>query len=251
MKRSLKELLHYSIQAKDIKKGTVKDFLLNENPLTVRYLEADLGSLFSSEKKVLIPRGVLGKPMWEKSKFPVNITEEQIKNCPKPEDNMPISRKFEMALNNYYRIDNYWLDPLLMPVSNYGYIHKDEPEAILTKAQIKNDLGASLRSFKEILGYKIRSNDNKSGHVEDLIIDDLTWQVAYLVIDTKDWNPFSKKVILSIHHVDEISYLDQEMSVNLSSETIKSAPEFDPSVPINEVYEKKLFDFYGRPVEKL
>ena len=249
MKRSLKELLNYSIQGIAIKKGSVKDFLFSENELTVRYLEVDLGTLLFTGKKVLIPREIVGKPKWEEAAFPVKLTETQINDCPKAEENKPISREFEEVLSNYYRVDNYWLDPLPIPVTGHGFIHKEKPEEILTENDIHNNLDTSLRSFKEILGYKIKSNDSRTGHVEDLIIDTQTWQVNYLVIDTKDWNPFSKKVILNVDHVGSISYIKKEMEINLSSEAINSGPEFDPSIPINEVYEKKLFDYYGRPVK--
>ena len=35
--------------------------------------------------------------------------------------------------------------------------------------------------------------------------------------------------------------------VDLSRESVKNSPEFDPSEPVNREYEMKLYDYYGRP----
>jgi len=43
MKRSLKDLSHYSLETKDGKVGSTKDFLLDEKQWIIRYLEADFG----------------------------------------------------------------------------------------------------------------------------------------------------------------------------------------------------------------
>ena len=49
MKRSLKELKGYSLQAIDGEKGKVKNFLFDEDTWTVRYLEVDIGNFFLFE----------------------------------------------------------------------------------------------------------------------------------------------------------------------------------------------------------
>ena len=38
--------------------------------------------------------------------------------------------------------------------------------------------------------------DGEIGHVEDFIIDDETWAIRYLIIDTRNWWP-GKKVLIS------------------------------------------------------
>jgi hypothetical protein len=37
------------------------------------------------------------------------------------------------------------------------------------------------------------------------------------------------------------------VEVDLSRDSIENSPEYDPSAPINEEYEMRLYDFYGRP----
>jgi len=50
--------------------------------------------------------------------------------------------------------------------------------------------------------------------------------------------------------MDEISYEQNEIKINLNIENIKSAPELDDSKPVNEEFEKKLYDYFGRPVKQ-
>jgi hypothetical protein len=55
--------------------------------------------------------------------------------------------------------------------------------------------------------------------------------------------------MLSLNWVEAISWLNSNFSVNLSKEKIKESPEFDPGKPIKSKYEKRLYEYYGRPVD--
>ncbi|HEY3668788.1 MAG TPA: PRC-barrel domain-containing protein, partial [Polyangiaceae bacterium] len=49
----------------------------------------------------------------------------------------------------------------------------------------RNAVDSHLRSAKELRGYLVRSTDDSSlGSVDDFLVDDTTWQVRYVVIDT-------------------------------------------------------------------
>ena len=45
-------------------------------------------------------------------------------------------------------------------------------------------------------GYHIEATDGGIGHVKDFIIDDETWAIRYLEVDTRNWWP-GKKVLVS------------------------------------------------------
>ena len=85
------------------------------------------------------------------------------------------------------------------------------------------------------------------GHVHDFIIDDETWEVRYLVIDTSNWWP-DKKVLVSPDWANRVSWAEGEVSVEMPRQKIKNSPEWNPSAPINREYEARLYDYYGRPV---
>jgi hypothetical protein len=108
---------------------------------------------------------------------------------------------------------------------------------------------SKLRSFREVKGYRIRARDGKMGQIEDMLVDDEDWQIIYLIIDTSKWLPWSKDVILSIDWMKTISYAEREVAIDLETEQIKNAPEFDPSHPIEMDYEKALRNYYSEIIE--
>ena len=96
------------------------------------------------------------------------------------------------------------------------------------------------------MGYYIKTTDGEVGHVDDLIVDDETWGFRYMVVDTRNWLP-GRKVLISVEWIESVSWLENEVQVDVASEAIKNSPEFDPSQPVNREYEMVLYDYYGRP----
>jgi sporulation protein YlmC with PRC-barrel domain len=241
MKRSIKNLTGYTIRALDGPKGKVKDFLLDEERWVIRYLEADFGNLFK-KKRVLIPRVFMLDPEWENEEFPVNISKEEVEDCPDLEEHMPVSREYEKELSRHYRVDFYWADAYSAAAAARYF--PPRPLRIPSRKLSEKELDTSLRSFREVEGYTIRAIDDTLGHVEDLIVDDDDWQVVYLIVDTSNWRPWSKKVLLPLEFIKEISYVDRKVAIALHTGSIKGAPEYDVDKPVDMDYEKALYDFY-------
>ena len=104
-----------------------------------------------------------------------------------------------------------------------------------------------LRSAREIRGYQIRATDASAGKIEDFIIDDDTWEIRYLVIDTASWWQ-GKKVLVAPRWARSVSWEGGIVLLDLSQEVIKKSPEWNPTAPINREYEARLYDYYGHPV---
>jgi sporulation protein YlmC with PRC-barrel domain len=110
----------------------------------------------------------------------------------------------------------------------------------------KDDDDPHLRSVREVTGYHIQGTDGEIGHVDDLIVDDTTWAIRYLVIDTRNWW-LDRKVLVAPHWADRISWDVRKVYVNLKREQVKHSPEWHPDAPVNREYEARLYDYYGRP----
>jgi sporulation protein YlmC with PRC-barrel domain len=246
MKRSLGELSGYTIQTTDGKKGKVKDFLFDEKQWVIRFLEADFGNLFS-EERVLIPKVFLKQPSWDNKSFPVELLESEIERCPKISDHLPVSRKYEEELYKHYRLDPYWSGAYMGAAGDY---YPPRPVKVPSRSVSEDELDTILRSFKEVEGYHIHALNGTIGHVEDILIDDVDWQILYAVIDTKNWLPWSKQVLIAIDWMENISYEKREVMINLLTDTIKSAPEYNPLHLINDEFEKGLIDFYSSSLTK-
>lgn len=246
MKRSLSELIRYAVKANDGLKGTVKDFLFDEESWTIRYLEADLGLIFPG-KKVLIPRIFLDNPDWEKAQFPVHLTKESIEGCPERDAHLSVSRAYEEELNKHYKINAYW--PVSKtPMGSPPMFNPTSAVPVPQKLTNEKDLDTNLRSFKEVMGYNIEFNDKNKGYIKDFIIDDESWQLAYIIVDIGHWYSISKEVMLSVSWMDSISYVDETISINRNSSILKNAPVYDAAKPVNVEYEKSIFDHYKKEI---
>ncbi len=247
MKRSLKELNGFTVQAIDGEKGNVKNFLFDEDTWVIRYVDVDLGNFFV-EKRVLIPREQLGLPDWENNHFPVNLTTQRIENAPGLEYDLPVSRRYEQDLAQYYDVVPYWPTDMALYPNRESMFTSNQIIRIPQNMAKEEKLDTNLRSFTEVKGYSIKSTDDTFGHIEDLIIDDTDWQILYVVLDTKNLVPWSKQVILPIEYIEEIDFPNREVRIQLTKDAIKNAPEYDSDKVINTDYEKVLYDFYGQRV---
>jgi sporulation protein YlmC with PRC-barrel domain len=102
-----------------------------------------------------------------------------------------------------------------------------------------------LRSTNAINGYHIQASDGEIGHVEDFIIDDETWAIRYLVINTRNWWP-GKKVLVSPQWIERVSWEKSTIFINLSRETIIQSPEYNEEFLPSRDYEDKLHRHYNR-----
>jgi hypothetical protein len=102
-----------------------------------------------------------------------------------------------------------------------------------------------LRSTYGVSGHHIQTLDGELGHVEDFIIDDETWAIRYLIIDTHNWWP-GKKVLVSPQWIERVSWGERKVFVNLSRETIKQSPEYTEASLLTREYETELHRHYKR-----
>ena len=244
MKQSLKTLKDYTVETNDHLTGKIKDFLFDDKQWVIRYIDVDFGTLFSPYK-ILVPKVFMDTPDNDNKKIPIKLGKKNFDKCPKIEDHLPVSRKYEEELHNHYKINPYWGVAHL--ASTGGYFPPRPVVAPTKDDKIvdEEDLGTILRSFTEIERYSIETNDGNIGHIEDLIVDIEDWQNIYAVIDTSNWLPWSKKVLIPINNMTKISYNKQVVKINLRTDTIKNAPEYDPNKILDEKFEKGMLDFYS------
>jgi hypothetical protein len=243
MLRSIESLTGHKIQAKDGDIGKVNEFLFDDATWTIRYLVVDTGGWLSDRKVLLSPLDTISTPDWALKSFPVDLTKEQVKNSPDINVVKPVSRQQLLELHTHYGWPVYWpsVTPSGLPLVTPTAIQKEKEKS---SAAEKGD--PHLRSTKEVNGYTIQATNGEVGHVEDFIVDDVSWIIRYMVIDTRNWLP-GRKVLVAPAWIKNISWTDRKVDVDFSRESIKNSPEYDPSTPINQEYEIRLYDFYGRP----
>ena len=102
-----------------------------------------------------------------------------------------------------------------------------------------------MRSTCEVAGYRIQAEDGEIGHVEDFMIDDETWAIRYLIVDTRNWWP-GKKVLVSPQWVERVNWSASKVFINLSREAVRQSPEYRMESPLTRDYEAGLHLHYDR-----
>jgi uncharacterized protein YrrD len=257
-----KKIRNYKLSGIDGEVGSVKEFYFDDKFWTVRYLVANTGGWLNN-RQVLISPYFLKNVDHDSELINVDLTKNQIENSPSLEQDVPVSRQFEESYYNYYGTPLYWDGPNMWGAN--PYILRDREKWTTTTGnetrgtntsltnsgnEVTSGSGTSwesnLRSSKDVIGNKIHATDeDKLGHADDFIIDDETWAVRYLLVNTG--NLFTgKKVLISPQWIDHISWDESKVYINLTKEAIKQSPEYSDESELTRDYESSLFGYYKK-----
>lgn len=251
MLTSISQIQGSTIDASDGSIGTVGEAYFDDQSWAVRYLVVDTGT-WLSERKVLISPYVVQQPLDGDKRIGVTLTRQQVENSPHVDTHEPVSRRHEREQARYYAFPEYWgggglwamgAFPVMTPVLEDPQLRQAEREALEHDVRSED---VHLRSSAAVIGYDIEASDKSIGHVKDFVFDTESWAVRYLVVDTHNWWPGGKKVLIATHWIDRIDWADKRVYVNLTREQVKASPEYVESLPIERDYETRLHDAYGR-----
>ena len=246
MKRSVSHLVGGTVRAKDGDLGRVEEFYFDDHKWIIRYMVVDTRRWLQG-RQVLISTAASKRPIWKSRVFPVNLTKKQVRSSPSIDTDKPVSRQHEAELHDYYNWPVYW-GAGLDPYAGVGYPVPTHFLPLATrerKTSFEKPADPNLRSTRQVTGYYIQATDGEIGHVQDFIVDDETWAIRYVVVNTQNWLP-GKKVLVFPAWISRVSWDKSKVLVDLSRESVKNSPAFDPSKPVSRGYGERLFDYYGR-----
>jgi uncharacterized protein YceK len=228
MFQSIKQLYGDKLGASDGEIGHVKDFYFDDQNWAIRYLVADTGTWLSGRQVLISPYSLGRLPATEKV-LRVNLTREQIENCPSIDSHKPVSRQYEEEYYRYFGWPYYWQGDALWGMSGFPILElpaKPLPSE-LTTAQTAPAARADahLRSTQAVNGYHLEASDGIIGHVCDFMMDSQNWAIDQLIIKTG--HRFSgKELLIRARDVDRISYEESTIFANMSRAAIteNSAP---------------------------
>lgn len=229
----------YKLEGAEGNIGNVKEFYFDDKYWAVRYLVADTGNWLVG-RQILISPYTIGSIDKEEETIATNLSEKQIEESPSLESDKPVSHQFEVAYYGYYGFPAYWTGSHMW--GNDPYLSRDYKN-LAKESQKKDAWDPHLRSTIDVRGHHIQANDGEIGHVEDFILDDKTWAIRYLVIDTKNWWG-GKKVLISPRWIDKVSWDELKVFVHLSRERIKQSPEYSDDFLLTRDYEDQLHKHY-------
>lgn len=239
MLRYVKKITGYRLQAFDDEIGAVKDFLFDDQQWVVRYLLADTHKWLPGGRKVLISPISVGQPDVDERVVPVKLSCAQIKASPPLESDLPVSRQYEKNLFRYYGYGYYWMGPY--PWGMYpSPVELDNRDLVSDEDGAKENNDPNLRSANEVSGYYVHAKGVRVGHVTDFVFDDKQWKIVFLVINTRNWWPGGRDLLISPEHIVSVDWRNRSVYTDLTAEQIKSGTEFDGEV-FSEADHDKVF----------
>lgn len=251
MLNSLNHLHSSTVTATDGLIGHVKSAFFDDQSWVIRYLVVDAGT-WLADRKVLISPYAVRQPLGADENIDVSLTRQQVKKSPDIDTHQPVSRQHEREYLSYYAYPEYWDGGGMWGMGGYPMLPSYLPTSAETetaRALRERDIEAAdvhLRSSTKVTGYNIEATDGSIGHVKDFIFDDASWAIRYLVIDTRNWWPGGRKVLIATHWIDRIDWATGTVEVTLTREQVRSSPEYVDNVPLIRAYEQRLHDAYNR-----
>lgn len=245
MLRETSELIGKRIDATDGHIGSVIDFYFDDAEWAVRYIVVDTGGWLRGRQVLIAPEAVIpGQDVGDA--LPVDLTRAQIEDSPSILMDQPVSRQQEVAYRQYFGWPPYaayapgGMGGPIIPTATM------QPMEPIPDAPQGTDAEGDphLRSVVVVTGNRIEARDGHIGHISDILVDEKTWAVRYLVVDTRDWLP-GKHVLIPPQATTGIDWRRAEVHVELDRRQIKAAPAFDSPHQIDEQYEAEVRSYYA------
>lgn len=257
MLNAVSSLKGFEIQAKDGNLGTVSDFLFDDSTWKVRWMIVDTGRWLTGRKVLVHPSAVISAD-YNTRELAVGLTKAQVQDSPDLRQDRPVSQQMQNDLYDYYGWDPLWgggmygggMGAIALPLSAPAYFGT----AAVREAKRDAERGAAglddgdphLRSIAEVTGYHVHATDGDIGHVQDFLLDNASWGVRYLVVDTSNWW-IGQHVLISPYAVKGTDCSERHIRLDLTRAKIKSSPSWDPARLVDGDFERRLHSYYGWP----
>ena len=74
-----------------------------------------------------------------------------------------------------------------------------------------------LRSGNAVMRYYVHASDGDMGHVEGFLVDEKTWAIRYLIVNTSNWW-LGHEVLIAPQWIDHVDWTESTVSVGLTRE---------------------------------
>ena len=122
--RSCKEVVGYHIEASDGEIGHVQSLLVDEDSWAIRYLGVSTSNWWLGHDVLVAPQWIQ-RVSWAEQTVAVDLTREALKQAPRYDSAVPLSREMEIAVYKHYGRAAYWLGA--EAASDRAEPRRDEP----------------------------------------------------------------------------------------------------------------------------
>lgn len=104
-----------------------------------------------------------------------------------------------------------------------------------------------IHTFEQLRDCVIEAQDGSIGQVTDLLFDDKSWVVRYLVVETGSWLQ-SRKVLISPISVLACHWNAASIEVALTRQQVKDSPDIDVHQSVSRQQELSYLSHFGYPM---
>ncbi len=101
-----------------------------------------------------------------------------------------------------------------------------------------------LWNASKIKGYTVAATDGDIGTVSDLLFDDESWHIRWLVVDASSWFT-ERKMLLPTSTLGHADQQNERFSVRLTKQQVKDSPDIDTQRPVSRQAESDIYGYYG------
>ncbi len=229
MRHTTKSFSGYQIRATDADVGEVKEFYFDDQTWAVRYLIVETGNWLTGRKVLLSPQSLLAADAVSKV-FPVNLSKDQIRSSPEIDTDKPVSHRMEATLFQHYAWERYggggFYAGGAAGLLNVAPLPDETDTLQIPGGTGEVEFDPHLRSTERVTDYHIHATDGDIGHVKDFIIDDQSWTITELIIDTHNWIG-GKKIMLPVKHIKRIDWANFKVFAGVTSDFIRECAVFN------------------------
>ena len=235
---SLEDIRKTRVIVADAHLGNLREVYFDDQEWMVRYFIVGT-SRFLGRDVLIVPEAVVHVDS-QANRIELGLTRQQVEGSPPVDFAKPVSRQKAEEYIAYYG----W--PYFRSAPAAAGRRPEYPDAAGAAGIVAEDdhWDPHLRSSVELTGYRIHGTDGQIGHLEDLLLDDGDWTIRYLVVDTRNWLP-GKRVLLLPGSVEHFDWQRREVRVGLSRDAIRRAPPLKPGTPLSRDDESRIHAYFG------
>ena len=103
-----------------------------------------------------------------------------------------------------------------------------------------------LRSLKVLEHFRVNAVDGDIGRVVNFMMDDSTWTVRYLVVDTG--GVFAgRDVLISPISFGQVDFSASRFHLSITMDRVKNGPSVNLDLPVTRQHEREYYGYYGYP----
>jgi hypothetical protein len=102
-----------------------------------------------------------------------------------------------------------------------------------------------LHRTHDLVGCAIAATDGEIGHVEGMLVDEKSWAIRYLIVNTSNWW-LGHQVLVAPEWITDVSWPDRKVTIDLTRQAIQDAPPYDPERLPDRSQESRVHEHYQR-----